>query len=105
MPRGSSSSLPQFEQKCVPRARSRQFQQTSGASADVGTVLIAFSGTPGAGTKKVAGERGCQPLSRPASATPGSVLLRRKRAAAAAIPRRVGILEDKPLAHQRLFVL
>src|ERR1051325_10676574 len=32
-------------------------------------------------------------------------LLRRKRAAAAAIARRIGILEDKSLAHERLFVL
>src|SRR5215472_8441287 len=35
----------------------------------------------------------------------GLLQLRRKRAAAAAIPRRVGVLKDKSLAHQRLFVL
>src|SRR6266852_1303245 len=34
-----------------------------------------------------------------------SVLLGRKRAAAAAVARRVGILEDESLAHERLFVL
>src|SRR6266852_3240699 len=34
-----------------------------------------------------------------------SVPLGRKRAAAAAVARRVGILEDESLAHQRLFVL
>src|SRR6266436_2322152 len=34
-----------------------------------------------------------------------SVPLGRKRAAAATVARRIGILEDEPLAHQRLFVL
>src|SRR6266436_6895637 len=34
-----------------------------------------------------------------------SVLLGRKRAAAAAVARRVGILENEPLAHECLFVL
>src|SRR6266436_4903423 len=34
-----------------------------------------------------------------------SVLLGRKRAAAAAVARRIGILENEPLAHERLFVL
>src|SRR5258708_7471142 len=77
---------------------------------DVGAVLInAFSGSP-EGTKKVAGGCGCQPLVR-ISLEPRltgnrlkPVLLSRKGATAAAVARRVGILEDESLAHQRLFV-
>src|SRR5206468_5350500 len=52
MPCGNSSSLPQLEQKTVPSVRSWQFQQTSGASADVGTVFITFSETPHQAQKK-----------------------------------------------------
>src|SRR6266403_5990728 len=77
---------------------------------DVGAVLInAFSGSP-EGTKKVAGGCGCQPLVR-ISLEPRltgnrlkPVLLGRKGAAAAAVARCVGILENESLAHQRLFI-
>src|SRR5438876_9470181 len=77
------------------------------------------------GTKKVAGGCGCQPLVKLAWLFPPPepiqrktkpikdkedrlkpvLLLGRKGAAAAAVARRVGILEDESLAHQRLFVL
>src|SRR5947207_7340637 len=122
MPCGNSSSLPQLEQKTVPSVRSWQFQQTSGASADVGTVFITFSKTPHQAQKKwlasaAANHFSNPPLEPPTRAKQGegphkslpaagrSRLLRRERAAAAAIPRRVGVPKDKSLAHQRLFVL
>src|SRR5437870_9818573 len=122
MPCGNSSSLPQLEQKTVPSVRSWQFQQTSGASADVGTVFITFSETPHQAQKKwlasaAANHFSNPPLEPPTRAKQGegphkslpaagrSRLLRRERAAAAAIPRRVGVPKDKSLAHQRLFVL
>src|SRR5882762_487337 len=78
------------------------------------------------GTKKVAGGCGCQPLVRLAWLFPPPepiqqrrrhqkpnkedrlkpvLLLRRKGAATAAVARRVRILKNEALAHQRLFIL
>src|SRR6202007_645423 len=69
-------------------------------------------------TKKVAGERGCQPPLKFAWALPPLEPHQNKehrqeclcyssckRAAAAAVARRIGILENESLAHESLFVL
>src|SRR6266436_2416646 len=57
-----------------------------------------------AAANHLSGSPVCYPPLKP-SQQRKSVLLGRKRAAAAAVARRVGILEDESLAHQRLFVL
>src|SRR5258708_34684603 len=67
-------------------------------------------GTAQEGKKKVDGGCGCNLLVRPSlrRVLPGNRLkpvpLRRERAAAAAIPRGIGILKDESLAYQCLFV-
>src|SRR6266403_1181707 len=56
-----------------------------------------------AAANHLSGSPVCYPPLKP-SQQRKSVLLGRKRAAAAAVARRVGILEDESLAHQRLFI-
>src|SRR5207244_11258111 len=114
MPCGNSSSLPQLEQKTVPSVRSWQFQQTSGASADVGTVFITFSETPHQAQKKwlasaAANQFSTPPIEPPTRAKQGEEppkslpaagrprLLRRETDAPTALPRRVRVPNDTSL--------
>src|ERR1700745_597889 len=118
-------SLRQLQQLAATRAEVRAERALVAVPADQrrlcrgGNRAHGFFRNSSAGTKKVAGASGCQPLvpisprnslrpnCRKAKSTGQSACatLRRKRAAAAATPRRVGILENKSLAHERLFVL